>query len=244
MNPEFIGAEKAIVVTVPFADIGAGPGTPLKDLYAMSYYKGIYVDDSAPNAKTARDAPENFGTYTIPGGETGPVAPSFTVSAAPIEATLSPGSTATFVITTTHTGGPNGTLNFTLTGLPEGFEGSFDPEAGALEVNGTLATSLMVSIPDEASEDVHALTVMVQSGESNETIELSITVDADAPVPSSQTPDPSESSPVETSQPANGTAAGNETAGSPADGGGVPGLGSVLTFALVALAAVVARRRK
>lgn len=60
----------AVLLTVSRADIGAGPGAVLTDIYALTYMgSSLSVDDAAPDAKSDRDALESFGSYALDTGE-------------------------------------------------------------------------------------------------------------------------------------------------------------------------------
>lgn len=62
----------AMLLTVSRADIGAGPGATLTDIYALTYMgSSLSVDDAAPDAKSDRDSTESFGSYGLDSGETG-----------------------------------------------------------------------------------------------------------------------------------------------------------------------------
>lgn len=63
----------SVVITVPFANINAGPGDILEDIYVMTYgpnqgQNGLYVDDALPDAKSDRAASQSLGCYVIGAG--------------------------------------------------------------------------------------------------------------------------------------------------------------------------------
>lgn len=95
---EWVEGEAAVLIHVPLAAIGAGPGAVLEDIYALTYISAsLFVDDAAPDAKSDRDADESFGTYTIGGsgsGSTSSVSNSTTESASSTTSTSSSGTSS------------------------------------------------------------------------------------------------------------------------------------------------------
>jgi hypothetical protein len=64
-----------------------------------------------------------IGTFKLAGCGT----PDFAVAATPASQTVSPGSPTTYTVTVTPTGGFNGSVSLTSTGLPAGATGTFSP---------------------------------------------------------------------------------------------------------------------
>jgi hypothetical protein len=98
---EWADGAAQIVIHVPFANIDAGPGTVIEDIYALTYISdSLFVDDAAPDGKSDRDADDNFGTYTIPSSSGGSETGSDTETATGGTTTSSSSSSSTSAATT------------------------------------------------------------------------------------------------------------------------------------------------
>ncbi|MFA5944569.1 MAG: hypothetical protein WC876_08905, partial [Candidatus Thermoplasmatota archaeon] len=56
------------VITIPLSAIGANVGDVIEDIYGLTYFSRLlYAVDTIPDAKSAADADESLGSYTLGG---------------------------------------------------------------------------------------------------------------------------------------------------------------------------------
>ncbi|MGA2181677.1 MAG: S8 family serine peptidase [Bryobacteraceae bacterium] len=117
-----------------------------------------------------------------------PATPGFTIGAAPSSFTLKQGASATSAISVAASGGFQGNVALSLTGLPAGVSATFNPPAVA--AGGT--TTLQLTASASASAGAVPLTVKGVSGSLSSSVSLSLSVTAPpgftlSVTPSSQT---------------------------------------------------------
>jgi len=89
-----------------------------------------------------------------------PPAPDFTLTASPSSQTVVQGASATYTATVTPSGGFTGTVTFSVSGLPTGASGSFNPTS----VSGSGTSTLTVSTSTTTPPGSYALTITGTSG--------------------------------------------------------------------------------
>ena len=114
------------------------------------------------------------------------VVPSFTLSATPTSTTVAAGGTGTYTVTLTQGSGFSGTVSFSVTGLPSGATGLFNPSSLTTSGSSTLSISTIASTPPAS----YTLTITGTSGEASNTATVTLVVGANFTVsvsPKSQT---------------------------------------------------------
>lgn len=107
---------------------------------------------------------------------TPPTQPDFTLSASPISQTVTAGTSTTYTVTITRTGGFAGAVTLNLTGLPAGAAASFSPNPAS----GTSST-LTVTTSTSTPAGTFALTISGVSGSLTRTAPVSLVVTSDNP---------------------------------------------------------------
>src|SRR5204862_6785317 len=74
-------------------------------------------------------------------------APDFTVSATPASNNALPGGSANYTVNTAAIGGFNGSVSFSVSGLPQGANANFNPVSVSGSGSSTLTVSTSVSTP-------------------------------------------------------------------------------------------------
>jgi cellulose 1,4-beta-cellobiosidase len=103
---------------------------------------------------------------------TGAAAPDFALSAAPSSLTVNQGASASGSLTITPTGGFNGPVALSASGLPSGVTATFDPTATAT------TSSLALAAAASAQTGTFAVTISGTSGSLTHTASLSLTVNS------------------------------------------------------------------
>lgn len=136
---------------------------------------------------------KNGGTYTLLDAfaYTSAPVPDFAVSVSPSSQTLVAGNGTTYTATVTPTNGFSGTVNFSVSGLPSGASGSFNPTS----VGGSGSSTLTVTTSTSATPGTYTLTITGISGNLTNSATATLVVNA-APdfsivtTPSSQSVNP------------------------------------------------------
>jgi len=134
-----------------------GGGTALAGTYALTV--------TGVSGALTHTTPVSF-TVTGP-----PPPPDFTLSASPATVTVTQGGSAPTTITVTPQNGFNGSVNLSVTGLPQGAAGSFS-------VNPTTGSSVLTLDSGTAAAGNYPLTVTGQSGTLTHTTPVSFVVNA------------------------------------------------------------------
>jgi hypothetical protein len=98
-----------------------------------------------------------------------PIVPDFSLSASPASQTISPGASATYNLTVTPTGGFNGVVNFSATGLPPGAAATFT------------STTMTVTTSGSTPGGSYPLTITGTSGSLTHTTTVTLVVSVTAP---------------------------------------------------------------
>ncbi len=98
--------------------------------------------------------------------------PDFSVSASPPTATVTAGASTSYTVTVTPSGGFTGTVTFSLTGLPAGAGGSFNPTSVTTSGSSTLTVSTSTTTPGGTFQ----LTITGTSGSLSRTTVVSLVV--------------------------------------------------------------------
>jgi hypothetical protein len=102
------------------------------------------------------------------------VVPSFTLSATPTSTTVAAGGTGTYTVTLTQGNGFSGTVSFSVTGLPSGATGLFNPSSMTTSGSSTLSISTSASTPPGS----YTLTITGTSGQASNTATVTLVVGA------------------------------------------------------------------
>src|SRR5262249_20202443 len=100
------------------------------------------------------------------------VVPSFTLSATPTSRTVAAGGTASYSVTLTQGSGFSGTVSFSVTGLPSGATGLFNPSS--LPASGSTTLSILTSASAPAGS--YPLTITGTSGQASNTTTVTLVV--------------------------------------------------------------------
>lgn len=119
-------------------------------------------------------APYSLTTIVL-AGQSGPVNPSFTLSANPSSLSMTQGASGTATIAVAPGGGFNGNVAFSTTGLPAGVTASFNPPSA------TSSTTLTLTAGASAPAGTSAFTITGTSGALSATTALALTIAASAP---------------------------------------------------------------
>lgn len=120
------------------------------------------------------------GACIVTSGSTPPPpADGFSVSASPSSATVQPGSTVSYTITTAVTSGSAQTVSLAVSGLPSGVTGSFRPTS----VTGAGTSTLTLTASAAAAAATKSFTVTGTAPSGSHTASASVTVSATTPPP-------------------------------------------------------------
>src|SRR5262249_21153869 len=106
-----------------------------------------------------------------------PPAPDFSVSATPASQTVVQGGSTTYTVTVTPSGGFSGSVAFSISGLPAGATGSFNPPS----VTGSGSSTLTVTTSASTPAGTYALTVSGTSGSLVHSTSVTLVVNAAPP---------------------------------------------------------------
>jgi hypothetical protein len=101
-------------------------------------------------------------------------APDYTVSVTPTSTTVTAGSAANITVSQNATGGFNGAVNYTITGLPAGATATFTPSA----ITGSGSSILALSTTSTTAAGTYPLVITSTSGTLQHTANVSLTVSA------------------------------------------------------------------
>jgi uncharacterized membrane protein len=99
-------------------------------------------------------------------------APDFTLSASPSSRTVTPGSSTTYGVTISPTGGFTGQVTLSVSGLPGGAAGSFSPNPA------TNSSTLTVTTSPSTAAGTYTLTITGTSGALTHTVTVTLVVSA------------------------------------------------------------------
>ncbi len=135
-----------------------------RSLLSQSYLRDETVRfDRFCLAKGVDDCPPS-----APGG------PDFSLAATPASQTVTAGAGTDYTVTVTPSGGFAGTVTFSVSGLPTGADGSFNPAA----VSGAGSSTLSVTTSPGTPPDVYGLTITGTSGALVHTVTVTLGVQA------------------------------------------------------------------
>jgi hypothetical protein len=117
------------------------------------------------------------GTFRVAGCGTAPT-PDFTVSASPASQTVTQGNSTSYTATATGTNGYSGSVAWSVTGLPSGASGTFNPVSSTPTSSSTLSVTTGASTP----AGTYALTITGSDGALTHSTQVTLVVQAPAPV--------------------------------------------------------------
>ncbi len=103
-----------------------------------------------------------------------PLPPDFTLSASPSSQTVTAGNGTTYTATTTALNGFSGSVALSVSGLPTGASGSFNPTS----ITGAGSSTLSVSTTTSTAAGTYPLTITGTSGSLTHTASVSLTINA------------------------------------------------------------------
>ena len=151
-----------------YAGAAIDPQNPT-DVWVASEYAAI---GTSTNPSTAGCA---WGTFAARLTFAVTVVPDFTLSASPASQTVTQGASTTYNVTVNPTGGFTGSVAFSVSGLPSGAAGSFNPTTGN-------SSTLTVTTSSTTPAGTYPLTITGTSGPLSRTAIVSLVVNA-APTP-------------------------------------------------------------
>lgn len=107
---------------------------------------------------------------------------SFSISASPSQISISPGGTASSVITGSVTGGMNAAISLSVSGVPPNTSATFNPVL--IPAPGAGASTLSLTADPSTPPGAYSLTVTATSGGSAQTAIIALTVSGSSPSPS------------------------------------------------------------
>jgi polygalacturonase/uncharacterized membrane protein len=117
-------------------------------------------------------APLTFGSFTVTGQGGG--TPDFALSATPSSATLTQGGSTTYTATVTPISGFSGQVALSVTGLPTGTNGSFNPAS----ITGSGSSTLTISTSSATPAGSYPLTITGASGSLTHNTSVTLVVQA------------------------------------------------------------------
>ncbi|MFC9688197.1 pre-peptidase C-terminal domain-containing protein [Kribbella sp. NPDC056951] len=108
--------------------------------------------------------------------KTGSSTPSYTVSASPSSVSVARGASRTSTVTVASSGGFNAATNLTVSGLPAGVTGSFNPSSVTPPANGTATSTLTLTASATATTGATTVTVTGTSGTATKTAAIALDV--------------------------------------------------------------------
>ncbi len=106
----------------------------------------------------------------------GPATPDFSLSATPASQTVTQGSSASYTVSVTPSGGFAGTVTFSVSGLPAGATASFNPTS----VTGSGSSTMTVTTASSTPTGTYPLTITGASGSLQHTTMVTLVVNAPA----------------------------------------------------------------
>jgi len=107
-------------------------------------------------------------------GFTGPAQPDFSLSASPSSQSVAPGSSATYTVTLSSTGGFSGSVALTASGLPSGASATFSPTS----VSGSGSSTLKIATSGSTPLATSTITVKGTNSSTSRSTTVSLTVGA------------------------------------------------------------------
>lgn len=107
---------------------------------------------------------------------------SFSISASPSQMSISPGGTASSVITGSVTGGLNAAISLSVSGVPPNASATFNPVL--IPAPGAGASTLSLTVDPSTPPGAYSLTVTAKGGGSTQTATIALTVSGPSPSPS------------------------------------------------------------
>ena len=101
----------------------------------------------------------------------------FTLSASPSSVTVAPGNSGTSTITSSVTGGFDGTISLSASGQPSGVTVTFNPTS----ITGAGTSTMTMQVASTTAPGTYAITVTGTSGSTQETTTVSLTVSGSSP---------------------------------------------------------------
>src|SRR5207248_7767593 len=98
----------------------------------------------------------------------------FSLSATPLSNNTSPGGSANYTMNTAASGGFNGSVSFSVSGLPQGASASFNPAS----ITGSGTSTMTVSTSASTPLGAYPLTITATSGNLTHTTSVSLVVAA------------------------------------------------------------------
>jgi len=158
-----------------YAGAAIDPQNPT-DVWVASEYAAIGTPGTQTKPSTVGCA---WGTYSARLTFAVTVVPDFTLTATPASQPVTQGASATYVATITRTGGFADPVAFSVTGLPSGAAGTFNPNPAALtDANSTLSVTTSSTTPI----GTYPLTITGTSGTLSHSAAVTLVVQA-APTP-------------------------------------------------------------
>lgn len=103
--------------------------------------------------------------------------PDFSLGISPMSQSVPQGSTASYTVSTTGTGGFTGSVTYTVSGLPAGVAGTFSPSSTALSSSSsTGSTVLGVATTTNTAAGTYNLTITGTSGSTKRTVSANLTI--------------------------------------------------------------------
>lgn len=157
-------AGESVAVAMPYRDSAAGADNRVFYLYHYSFALNTNKAVQSVTLPNTRDVVVLAMTLA------GPVTTGFTVGAAPNAVSLAQGTNNTSTITVTSTGGFNGTVNLSASGLPGGVTAAFNPSST------TTTSTLTLTATSTATTGSAAITITGTSGTSTQSATINLTV--------------------------------------------------------------------
>jgi subtilase family serine protease len=129
---------------------------------------GSYLCTAGPgfDGPTGLGTPSGLGAFT-----SAPAQPGFSVGVTPASATVTPGANTSFSVSVGATGGYNGTVSLSLSGLPAGATASFNPAS----VTGSGSSTLSVQT-GTAAVGSYQLTITGNDGSTSHTATATLSI--------------------------------------------------------------------
>ena len=120
---------------------------------------------------TGWGSPNGVGLLNALAGNTAPV-PDFTIAASPASQTVTAGSGTNYTVTTTAENGFAGNVALSVSGLPSGATGAFNPAS----ISGSGTSTLTITTTSSAAAGTYTLTITGSSGSLNHTASVKLIV--------------------------------------------------------------------
>ncbi|MFZ0732166.1 MAG: S53 family serine peptidase [Candidatus Sulfotelmatobacter sp.] len=155
---------ESVAIAMPYRDSAAGPDNRVFYLYHYSFLLNTNKAVQSVTLPNTRDVVVLAMTLA------GPVTTGFTVNAAPNTVSLAQGASNTSTVTVTSTGGFDNTVDLSVSGLPAGVTGAFNPTST------TTTSTLTLMASSLATTGLAPLTITGTSGNSTQSATINLTV--------------------------------------------------------------------